>query len=70
VTTQEASRLLAGIRHAAEEIRKGMRLMGSLAGVPIEPKEQTALLDGCIAIPGVVCGGVPGGELTACCNKS
>ena len=47
-----------------------MRLMGKLAGVPIEPKEQTALLDGCIAIPGVVCGGVPGGTSTAHCNKS
>jgi phosphomevalonate kinase len=34
--------------------------MGDLAGVPIEPKEQTALLDRCIAIPGVICGGVPG----------
>lgn len=36
--------------------------MGELAGnVPIEPKEQTALLDACLSIPGVVCGGVPGG---------
>lgn len=58
----EVLRLLINIRHAAEEIRKGMRLMGTLADVPIEPREQTALLDGCIAIPGVVCGGVPGGK--------
>lgn len=35
--------------------------MGEFAGVPIEPKEQTSLLDACLAIPGVVAGGVPGG---------
>jgi phosphomevalonate kinase len=58
----EALRLLTNIRQAAEEIRKGMRLMGNLAQVPIEPREQTALLDECISIPGVVCGGVPGGK--------
>ena len=63
--THEVLQLLANIRYTVEEIRNGMRLMGDLAGVPIEPKEQTALLDGCIAIPGVICGGVPGGKSIA-----
>ena len=40
-----------------------MRDMGTRAGVPIEPPEQTALLDACIAWPGVIAGGVPGGQL-------
>lgn len=36
--------------------------MGRLAGVPIEPPEQTALLDACITQAGVIAGGVPGGK--------
>lgn len=39
-----------------------MREMGKLAGVPIEPEEQTQLLDQCVTIAGVVGGGVPGGQ--------
>ena len=39
-----------------------MREMGTLSGVPIEPEEQTRLLDTCTALPGVIGGGVPGGE--------
>jgi phosphomevalonate kinase len=39
-----------------------MREMGELAGVPIEPPEQTKLLDTCVSLPGVIGGGVPGGE--------
>ena len=39
-----------------------MREMGTLAGVPIEPPEQTALLDACTSVAGVIGGGVPGGE--------
>lgn len=35
--------------------------MGLLAGVPIEPPEQTALLDVCVSQAGVIGGGVPGG---------
>ncbi|KAI9907588.1 hypothetical protein PsorP6_004354 [Peronosclerospora sorghi] len=34
--------------------------MGTCAGVPIEPPEQTALLDATLAIPGVLLAGVPG----------
>ncbi|CEG37025.1 phosphomevalonate kinase [Plasmopara halstedii] len=37
-----------------------MRKMGNLAGVPIEPPEQTAILDATLAIPGVLIAGVPG----------
>jgi len=38
-----------------------MRHMGLLAGVPIEPPEQTELLDVCVSQAGVIGGGVPGG---------
>lgn len=38
-----------------------MREMGTLAGVPIEPPEQTRLLDACVSQAGVIGGGVPGG---------
>ncbi|KAG8907936.1 phosphomevalonate kinase [Tulasnella sp. 403] len=41
-------------------IRSKMREMGSLSNVPIEPPEQTNLLDSCVAKPGVIGGGVPG----------
>jgi phosphomevalonate kinase len=39
-----------------------MRKMGVAAGVPIEPEEQTRLLDSCVSQAGVIGGGVPGGE--------
>ncbi|GAA6028687.1 hypothetical protein JCM8097_007347 [Rhodosporidiobolus ruineniae] len=42
------------------DTRALMRYMGESSGVPIEPKEQTALLDACSALPGVVGAGVPG----------
>lgn len=38
-----------------------MRDMGTRAGVPIEPPEQTALINACVAQAGVIAGGVPGG---------
>lgn len=38
-----------------------MREMGIRSGVPIEPPEQTELLDVCVAQAGVIGGGVPGG---------
>jgi len=37
-----------------------MRLIGQGAGVPIEPVEQTTILDSTISLPGVIGGGVPG----------
>ncbi|KAI5889349.1 Phosphomevalonate kinase [Schizophyllum commune H4-8] len=43
-----------------EDIRARMREMGQLCDVPIEPPEQTRLLDKCITMSGVVGGGVPG----------
>lgn len=42
-----------------------MRAMSVASGVPIEPEEQTRLLDACASGAGVVGGGVPGGELCA-----
>jgi len=38
-----------------------MREMGTLSMAEIEPEQQTDLLDGCISLPGVIGGGVPGG---------
>jgi len=38
-----------------------MRKMGKASGVAIEPPQQTQLLDECLAVTGVIAGGVPGG---------
>ncbi|KAF5370682.1 hypothetical protein D9758_001804 [Tetrapyrgos nigripes] len=43
-----------------QSIRANMRKMGVEAGVPIEPEEQTRLLDACVSQAGVIGGGVPG----------
>ncbi|KAL0955914.1 hypothetical protein HGRIS_002105 [Hohenbuehelia grisea] len=43
-----------------QSIRTKMREMGELSGVPIEPTEQTDLLDACMSQAGVIGGGVPG----------
>ncbi|EPS94393.1 hypothetical protein FOMPIDRAFT_62407, partial [Fomitopsis schrenkii] len=45
---------------SSPEVRAKMREMGSLSGVPIEPPEQTKLLDACVSGAGVIGGGVPG----------
>ncbi|KAG6846194.1 hypothetical protein H0H93_015489 [Arthromyces matolae] len=37
-----------------------MKSMGERSGVPIEPDEQTNLLDSCLSLAGVIGGGVPG----------
>ncbi|PVV03877.1 hypothetical protein BB560_001630 [Smittium megazygosporum] len=42
------------------KIRKCLKKIGELAGVPIEPDEQSKLIDSCIEIPGVIMAGVPG----------
>ncbi|KAF9042871.1 Phosphomevalonate kinase [Rhodocollybia butyracea] len=44
----------------SQEIRMKMKMMGELAGVPIEPHEQTELLNECCSLAGVIGGGVPG----------
>jgi len=45
-----------------------MRTMGESSSVPIEPPEQTKLLDACTnMIPGVVGAGVPGGTFPFTC---
>lgn len=41
-----------------------MREMSAAAGVPIEPPEQTELLNACTSGAGVIGGGVPGGKST------
>lgn len=46
-----------------QDVRAKMREMGRLSGVPIEPVEQTKLLDTCVSLAGVIGGGVPGGKL-------
>ncbi|KAK4050612.1 phosphomevalonate kinase [Microbotryomycetes sp. JL201] len=43
-----------------KDMRNLMRRMGESSGVPIEPPEQTRLLDACAALPGVIGAGVPG----------
>jgi len=48
-------------RARPQTIRQHIRHMGTASGVPIEPREQTQLLDACSALPGVVGAGVPGG---------
>eukprot|EP00004_Rigifila_ramosa_P027515 TRINITY_DN9002_c0_g1_i1.p1 TRINITY_DN9002_c0_g1~~TRINITY_DN9002_c0_g1_i1.p1 ORF type:complete len:292 (+),score=35.08 TRINITY_DN9002_c0_g1_i1:483-1358(+) len=45
---------------AFAEARSLLRRMGELAGVPVEPPSQTALIDATLAIPGVLAAGVPG----------
>lgn len=44
----------------SQAVRAKMRQMGVLAGVPIEPPEQTKLLDTCVSQAGIIGGGVPG----------
>ncbi|KAF8492301.1 ribosomal protein S5 domain 2-type protein [Gautieria morchelliformis] len=62
ITPQESEivRKLTQTRSVAESIRAYMRQMGSASEVPIEPPEQTSLLDACLVKAGVVAGGVPG----------
>lgn len=52
-------------RKAFMEIRSIFRDISELADVPIEPKEQTELLDACMDLPGVLLAGVPGGTIIA-----
>ncbi|KAF8514856.1 Phosphomevalonate kinase [Hysterangium stoloniferum] len=47
-------------RAKSQKIRNYMRYMSVASSAPIEPLEQTRLLDACLQKPGVVAGGVPG----------
>jgi phosphomevalonate kinase len=53
---------LMAAREALMLIRSLMRKMSTASDVPIEPLEQTNLLDACSSQPGVLGGGVPGGQ--------
>jgi phosphomevalonate kinase len=44
-------------------VRSLLQKMSELSDVPVEPKEQTKLLDECLKVPGVAMAGVPGGML-------
>ncbi|ORY26808.1 hypothetical protein BCR39DRAFT_540302 [Naematelia encephala] len=52
--------LLGDAKTALNEIRRLLREMSDASQVPIEPPEQTRLLDACSACSGVIGGGVPG----------
>ncbi|KAI8987155.1 ribosomal protein S5 domain 2-type protein [Pilobolus umbonatus] len=54
--TEEFVSLVDSFNH----VRLLLRRMSELSNVPIEPVEQTRLLDACTKIPGVVMAGVPG----------
>ncbi|KAJ3347366.1 phosphomevalonate kinase, partial [Kappamyces sp. JEL0680] len=58
-------RALASVHQTFQQIRHLMKRMGQLAGVSIEPDEQSELLDVCLAEPGVLLAGVPGGNRRA-----
>lgn len=58
----ELSRMFIDIHDAFQQWRHYIRLMGQLADVPIEPAEQTKLLDATLQLPGVLCTGIPGGK--------
>ncbi|GAA5972058.1 hypothetical protein JCM11641_002475 [Rhodosporidiobolus odoratus] len=63
LTVQEWSSSALAFSTTAQRIldtRALMRHMGEASGVPIEPPEQTRLLDACSALPGVIGAGVPG----------
>ena len=58
--TREVAGLLAQVHADYGQVRSLLRAMSAASEVPIEPQEQTALLDATMAIPGVVLAGVPG----------
>ncbi|KAF7321306.1 Phosphomevalonate kinase [Mycena kentingensis (nom. inval.)] len=59
-STEPVAVVFNDVHQTSQAIRGKLREMGTLSGVPIEPVEQTELLDLCIAQPGVIGGGVPG----------
>ncbi|CEP10758.1 hypothetical protein [Parasitella parasitica] len=51
---------LVALANDANHVRSLLRKMSDLSNVPIEPKEQTHLLDECANVPGVAMAVVPG----------
>ncbi|KAJ1648635.1 phosphomevalonate kinase [Coemansia erecta] len=60
VATSTTHRLLAELVDGILNVRALQRLLGENAQVPIEPAEQTRLLDACMEVPGVCMAAVPG----------
>ncbi|KAG0324859.1 phosphomevalonate kinase [Dissophora globulifera] len=52
--------LLIQIHDEFSRVRHFLREMSRLSEVPVEPEEQTRLLDACLSVPGVLMAGVPG----------
>ena len=52
------------IRADLKDKRHYIRLMSKASAVPVEPQEQTNLLEESILAPGVIGGTVPGGKST------
>ncbi|OMJ18230.1 putative phosphomevalonate kinase [Smittium culicis] len=52
--------VLSSIFEKSREVRSLMKKMGELSGVPIEPDQQTYLINECLLNPGVAMAGVPG----------
>ncbi|KAJ9098228.1 hypothetical protein QFC21_004557 [Naganishia friedmannii] len=59
-SVDHVSQALHELRGSLQNVRRAMKMMGQANDVPIEPDEQTRLLDACLRIPGVIGGGVPG----------
>ncbi|KAJ3363499.1 phosphomevalonate kinase [Allomyces javanicus] len=57
---KEVVQALVTVKDTLKTIRQGMRTMGECSQVPIEPDVQTALIDECANLPGVLGAGVPG----------
>ncbi|KAF9107825.1 phosphomevalonate kinase [Mortierella sp. GBA35] len=61
ITGQDATlELLVQIYNEFLTVRQYLREMSQLSEVPVEPEEQTRLLDACMTVPGVLMAGVPG----------
>ena len=61
---------MVGLVQDFDQVRALLREMSRLSEVPIEPAEQTKLLDACMNVPGVAMAGVPGGKLTRFLGKN
>ncbi|WVR08804.1 phosphomevalonate kinase [Kwoniella sp. DSM 27419] len=59
-TPSPTATLLGEVTETLAAIRASLRKMSDLSGVPIEPPEQTRLIDASSKLPGVIGGGVPG----------